>query len=200
MRKLNQLLLITAIFMSSTSLSYGQWGDWIAPKDETDTLVNMYKHGDPDAIAGGKQVFATICFLCHGDHGKGDGMQAPTLPRPPADLTSRRVQKQTDGELFWKITNGNDVMLSFSTYTKEERWQLVTFIRQLAKDYPPATELDAEAKDQPSQVTQKETTVDTPFSWEYATIGTIVGVVMLLLIYSIFLLYSIVLILKKEVD
>jgi len=43
------------------------------------------------------------------------------------------VQQQSDGALFWKITNGNlgRGMPSFSALPEAQRWQLVLFLRRL---------------------------------------------------------------------
>ena len=71
---------------------------------------------------------------CHGSKGKGDGIAAPGLSKPPADHTSDFVQKQTDGALFWIISQGNNPMPTYKTTLNEtQRWQVVNFIRTLAK-------------------------------------------------------------------
>ena len=124
------LLIILSLMLLAQSTAIAQWSDWIAP-EETKANESIYEPGDVDAIEKGKALFATICFLCHGDQGKGDGLQAPALSKQPADLNSEIVQKQTDGELFWKITNGNEVMLPFASFTEEERWQLISYIRAM---------------------------------------------------------------------
>ena len=123
------LFILTFSFF--TVQGFAQWSDWIAP-DSANNLVNIYKHDDQQAIEAGKAIYQTICFVCHGDAGKGDGVQAPSLTKVPADLTSQKVQQQSDGVLFWKITTGNDPMLAFEYYTVEERWQVVTFLRSMA--------------------------------------------------------------------
>ena len=121
-----------------------QWGNWVAPKS-ANALKNPLK-GDKAATANGEQLFNAICFVCHGNHGKGDGINAAALERRPADLTSRRVQRQTDGALFWKITEGNPPMLRFAeTLSEEQRWQMVNFVRRLAVLYP-SEETVAEGK------------------------------------------------------
>lgn len=50
-----------------------------------------------------------------------------------ADFHLPFVQAQTDGTLFWKITNGNAShgMPSFSKLPELQRWQLVLYIRSL---------------------------------------------------------------------
>lgn len=124
------LLIILSLVLLTQNTAIAQWSDWVAP-EEAKGKESIYGPGDVDAIEKGKALFATICFLCHGDQGKGDGLQAPALSKQPADLNSEIVQQQTDGELFWKITNGNEVMLPFASFTEEERWQLISYIRAM---------------------------------------------------------------------
>ena len=99
-------------------------------------MVNPLK-GQPDAIAAGKKLYGTYCAVCHGNKGKGDGIAAAGLNPKPADHTSAKVQNQTDGAIFWKITNGRAPIASMASYektlTETQRWQLVDFIRTLAK-------------------------------------------------------------------
>jgi mono/diheme cytochrome c family protein len=79
----------------------------------------------PSAMAGGKKLFSRNCVECHGKDGTG-------VPKKhTADLQLPVVQQQTDGALYWKITNGNTGrgMPSFSKLPEPERWQLVLYLR-----------------------------------------------------------------------
>jgi mono/diheme cytochrome c family protein len=82
--------------------------------------------GSPELAAGGRKLFLRTCARCHGVQGQG--------LKTAADLQLPVVQRQTDGALFWKITNGNRRrgMPSFSALPEMERWQLVLFLRTLA--------------------------------------------------------------------
>jgi mono/diheme cytochrome c family protein len=105
---------------------------WIAPKS-ADSLKNPTAGNLHDAKEG-KTIFQTYCVACHGDKGKGNGPSAAGLNPQPANLTLKRIQKQTDGAFFWKITTGKPPMLSWKyTLTKKQRWELVDYIRELAK-------------------------------------------------------------------
>jgi mono/diheme cytochrome c family protein len=82
--------------------------------------------GRSDLAGGGRKIFAQRCTQCHGDDAEGTS-RAP-------DLLSRRVQAQSDGALFWKISSGDTRagMPSFSYLPEPERWQLVMHLRLLA--------------------------------------------------------------------
>jgi mono/diheme cytochrome c family protein len=105
---------------------------WKAPP-EADKLVNPLK-GKPEAVKAGKKLFKNQCVVCHGVRGRGDGVAGMGLNPKPADLTSKAVQDQTDGAIFWKITNGKTPMAAYKdVFTEEQRWELVTYIRTLKK-------------------------------------------------------------------
>jgi mono/diheme cytochrome c family protein len=98
-----------------------------------DTIANPLK-GNVTATLEGKKIYTQYCVTCHGAKGKGDGIAAPGLPKPPADHTSAFVQSQKDGAIFWIITMGNNPMPTYSkTLTVTQRWQVVNYIRTLAK-------------------------------------------------------------------
>jgi len=98
-----------------------------------DAIANPLR-GNADATSEGKKIYTQYCVPCHGNKGKGDGIAAPGLSKPPADHTSDFVQKQSDGALFWIISQGNNPMPTYkTTLTETQRWQVVNFIRTLAR-------------------------------------------------------------------
>jgi mono/diheme cytochrome c family protein len=101
-------------------------GPWIAPADAK-AMKNPVK-----GIGNAKKTIETNCVSCHGASGKGDGPAAAALPPPkPANWTSDVVQKQTDGEIFWKISNGRGAMPPWKHLPENERWEIVNYIRTL---------------------------------------------------------------------
>ncbi len=121
------LISVTALL-----LWMGDSGNWTAPA-EAKKLTNPLS-GNVTAIEKGKAIFKQQCAMCHGNKGRGDGMAGMSLTPRPANLTSAKVQEQTDGEIFWKITHGRSPMPSYkSILSDEQRWQLVTYIRTLKK-------------------------------------------------------------------
>lgn len=75
-------------------------------------------------------------MLCHGEKGMGDGPGAKTIKVKPANFTDAKLLAlETDGSLFWKMSNGRGPMPSWKDDLSEtERWQLVDYIRKLNKD------------------------------------------------------------------
>lgn len=105
---------------------------WVAPST-ADNLKNPVA-GNAAALAEGKTMYAANCSPCHGQKGKGDGPAAGGLNPRPADHTSEAVQNQTDGAIFWKLSEGRMPMPSYKKiFTDDQRWALVTYIRTLAK-------------------------------------------------------------------
>jgi mono/diheme cytochrome c family protein len=105
---------------------------WIAPK-VADNLKNPLA-GNTDVLKEGKSLYISYCTPCHGEKGKGDGVAAASLSTKPADHSSAYVQGQTDGALFWMITEGHNPMPTYKQALPEnQRWELVNYIRTLAK-------------------------------------------------------------------
>jgi mono/diheme cytochrome c family protein len=89
---------------------------------------------DAASITAGKEVYAKQCLSCHGEKGKGDGPASKELNPKPHNLSDDAVVKQTDGALFWKITEGRKPMPTFDkTISETERWQVINYVRTLAK-------------------------------------------------------------------
>jgi hypothetical protein len=83
-------------------------------------------------LSAGKKLTADkACTACRGETGE---MTAPgPLYTKPADWTSKAVQDQTDGCVFWKITTGRGAMPPWAALSENERWQLVHYLRSLKK-------------------------------------------------------------------
>ena len=94
---------------------------------------------DEGSRATGKQVFVRNCMPCHGATGKGNGPIANKQARRPANLTDSKFAKESDGTLFWKISNGHRPMPQFAnSLPAESRWNVVNYLRTLMV-VPPTT-------------------------------------------------------------
>lgn len=80
----------------------------------------------------GQSLYNVYCRTCHGETGLGDGAAGTGLDPKPANFHRGRVQKQTDGAIFYKLSNGRGSMPAFkNSLSEEQRWQLVSYIRKL---------------------------------------------------------------------
>lgn len=89
------------------------------------------------SLAAGRSAYAQNCANCHGPEGRGDGPGAAALPAPPADLAAEHVQQQTDGSLFYTLTEGRPgtAMPAWGqTLSDKQRWDLVNHLRRLGED------------------------------------------------------------------
>ena len=85
---------------------------------------------DAVSVGRGKAVYTAECASCHGNSGKGDGPAAKDLEKHPGDMT--KLGGQSDGALFWKITEGKKPMASFaSKLSEQQRWDVINYMRSL---------------------------------------------------------------------
>jgi mono/diheme cytochrome c family protein len=85
-----------------------------------------------------RPLYLDKCAACHGNTGKGDGHDASLYDPAPTNFTDgARMSAITDGELFYKISEGHKPMPSFKKrLTEYQRWRLVLLLRSFAQ--PPA--------------------------------------------------------------
>jgi len=117
------LLLLTAPLLLAQNADYRQDPRWHAPAEAAEKKNPLATK--PDLAAGGRKLFTRHCIECHGPSGEGR--------KKAANLQLALVQEQSDGTLFWKITNGNPDrgMPSWSGLPELQRWQIVLYLRTL---------------------------------------------------------------------
>ena len=127
------VLFVVVLLVAAGSAVYAflHPGPWVVP-EEAKRVANPLKPSQADLLAA-RRLFLDKCAECHGDGGKGDGSQAKMYDPKPADLTdAAHMNSVSDGELFYKISQGHRPMPAFKKrYSDEQRWQLVLFIRSL---------------------------------------------------------------------
>jgi mono/diheme cytochrome c family protein len=120
------------LFSLSYFLTLAQSPPWIAPKD-ADNLKNPLA-GNTSVLPDAKALYTANCGPCHGDKGRGDGPAAPGLNPKPADHSSVAVQNESDGALFWKLSEGRAPMPGYKKiFSDQQRWELINYIRTLAR-------------------------------------------------------------------
>ena len=119
--------------LAAVGLAFAQAAQapWVAPA--ADKAKKNPVPGGAAAVEAGKKVAQTNCVTCHGAGGKGDGAAAVALNPKPADWTSKRVQDESDGELFWKISKGRNAMPPWAHLPENDRWSVIHYIRSLKK-------------------------------------------------------------------
>ncbi len=133
MKASTTMVLTLALLLSASTRALSQYSSWTAPNSSND-VANPLK-GDASATADGKALFNQICFVCHGPEGKGNGVAGLSLNPKPANFLAAGVVNESDGALFWKMTEGKPPMASYKEIlTETQRWELVDYIRQLQKN------------------------------------------------------------------
>lgn len=133
--------MITKLFKSSLllvsffifSFTYYQAKPWAVP-DKYLKMDNPVK-SDPESIKSGKSLWIKHCQSCHGKTGLGDGNKAAQLETVMEDFSTKLVQDQPDGALFYKTIEGRDEMPTFKKKIpdQEDIWSVVNYIRTFKK-------------------------------------------------------------------
>jgi mono/diheme cytochrome c family protein len=86
------------------------------------------------SLPAGQKIYLKRCVACHGKTGNGDGPDAADLGIHPAKLSDPVIRKETDGELFWKITVGKKPMPNYGTrLSSTDRWNVINYLRSLTR-------------------------------------------------------------------
>ena len=137
-KKIAGTIFVVLLLVAAGSALYAFFhpGPWIVP-EEAKRVQNPLKPSEAD-LPGARRLYLDKCAECHGDSGKGDGSQARMYDPMPTNFTeAAHMGTLTDGELFYKISEGHRPMPAFKKrFTEEQRWQLVLFLRSLATAPP----------------------------------------------------------------
>lgn len=81
----------------------------------------------------GQQRFTINCTPCHGATGEGKGItQKIGAMAVVANLHDKRIVELPDGEIFYVITNGRNLMGSYgANVTVEDRWAIIAYLRAI---------------------------------------------------------------------
>ena len=126
MRAVATLLLLVGALLATLAAQNAEYrpDDRWQPPREAAARSNPLP-ATPEIVGGGRKLFIRHCAECHRGDGQG-GKRA-------ADLLLPVVQGQSDGALFWKVSNGNPRrgMPSWGRLPEPQRWQLVLYLRAL---------------------------------------------------------------------
>ncbi|HEY2402058.1 MAG TPA: PQQ-dependent dehydrogenase, methanol/ethanol family [Steroidobacteraceae bacterium] len=111
----------------------------VAWSQGADSAKNPFA-GNAAAAAAGKHVFDSTCTPCHGGAGMG-------TERAPALDSGRFKHGGDDFEIFQTIQKGvpGTQMPSFSSFSADQLWQLVTYVKSLSQSESGAGAIPANA-------------------------------------------------------
>ena len=132
--KNSKIPLLSSILLLFVALSYSpsvvaqnskEQTPWVAPV-EADELVNPLKD-EALALILGKRIYTSECQVCHGKYGNAETEIAETFEQKPKNFTKEDFINQSDGAIFWKLSEGRGLMQPFKTMLSEEEiWSVVT--------------------------------------------------------------------------
>lgn len=122
------ILIVIICLFGTFSISQNTW---VVPDDKKDLLA-PFKFNER-SVKLGFDIYNKTCISCHGHPGQTD--QAKLVPTPK-DPASKEYQFNSDGELFYKITEGLSLMPSFKkTLSSDDIWNVISYVRTFNKDY-----------------------------------------------------------------
>ena len=92
--------------------------------------------GNQQEIAAGKSEYMSMCFVCHGAQGKGDGPAAKATPSQPSDLSDpARAKLLSDGDRFAVMRlgiEGTAMPASGANLNDQQVWRILAYVETLA--------------------------------------------------------------------
>ena len=129
------ITFISIILLTSSAFVNSQQpkAPWVVP-DKLSKTVNPVK-SDAASLKEGKELWGKHCQSCHGKTGLGDGPKAEQLKTEPGNFTLVTTQQQSDGAIFYKISEGRNDMPSFKKKLPEAEdiWNTINYMRTLRK-------------------------------------------------------------------
>ncbi|MRR19297.1 cytochrome c [bacterium] len=111
------------------SLVRGQ--DWVVPEERRGRL-STFPFTD-ETRKDGERLYNINCLSCHGTPGKNNYI---ALVPSPGDPATEKIQRNSDGEIFHKVSVGRGPMPSFrSVLTTDEIWKVVSYLRSFNRSY-----------------------------------------------------------------
>jgi len=105
--------------------------EWTVPDDKKGKLSTF--QFDDNTRKAGEKIYSVNCMSCHGTPGKGNYLK---LVPPPGDPATDKIQRNSDGEIFYKVTNGRGQMPSFkNALESDEIWHVISYLRSFNPSY-----------------------------------------------------------------
>jgi mono/diheme cytochrome c family protein len=128
----------------------GDSTNYVASKQITNPLTNM----DSAQMKEAERLYLINCGVCHGPKLDGNGPlyndgKGPFPSAPKNFLEDPIVSKMPEGQMFYSVTFGKNLMGSYaSQLTRTQRWMVISYIKskQAAAAKPAATDSSASVK------------------------------------------------------
>jgi mono/diheme cytochrome c family protein len=126
--KATSVFFLLFIFIANATLGQVPW-----KVPEVKKLKTANFKFTKEVATNGETIFKANCSACHGVPGKASfALMTPS----PGDPATDKFQLQTDGELFYKITNGRTPMPAFKNILSDkDRWTVISYIRSFNAKY-----------------------------------------------------------------
>jgi mono/diheme cytochrome c family protein len=133
--RIRKILFVILLLVIAGAIGFSvlQNRPWVVPESAREIKNPISASAaDLDTV---RPIFRDKCAACHGYTGKGDGHDAALYdPKPPDFTSARRMSGITDGELYYKLTEGRKPMPSFKKrLSDEQRWRMILLIRTLSE-------------------------------------------------------------------
>jgi mono/diheme cytochrome c family protein len=156
MKARNIILNLSAFFLILMPVFSMAQSEWMVSADKQAQKSPVAF--TPVSVKAGKQVFMTNCKSCHGDLTKDNGL--PLIPKPTDLGLQAFLDKNSDGSIFNKITDGQATMPTFkSILSAEQRWNIVNYIRSFDANHKVAAAVPIE-----NNIEQKSSDIGKPYS------------------------------------
>lgn len=136
LRGLIKVSLVTLFLSFCNTVIRGQSNSWPVPAAAAE--IKNPVPANSSTLKNGRTLYLAYCSPCHGNKGKGDGPASASLHPKPADHTSAAVQAESDGTLFYKISEGHagTAMPPFkSVLVSDQRWAIIDYIKTLGEKH-----------------------------------------------------------------
>lgn len=127
----NMRSIVLTIIICAIPFILKAQNEWIVPKSDLEKISPFVF--DDDLIKSGELIYESSCMTCHGTPTQNNAVVFVPSPGDPASV---KFQSQSDGSMYYKITEGRGGMPSFgSTLAEEEVWGLVAYCRTFNNAY-----------------------------------------------------------------
>ena len=122
---------ILLVLLGLSALLAQPEGEWVVP-DEDSAKLSPFAFTE-QSVESGEEAYYANCKSCHGDPGK---MNYQPLQPEPGDITTDKIQQNSDGEIHYKVVTGRGAMPGFANVLSDtEIWNVVAYIRSFNDDY-----------------------------------------------------------------